>query len=225
MSYKSMLISTSLNAYSPEKLEEEFVLHDGDVVTKLVEGVLSITFSDRVHKFIGRKMARTIIVKLLGRKIGFNAVLNKVTTLWSLRQPLQLKDLENDYYLVWFQDEGDFNNVLVGGPWLIFGQYLTVNPWSPEFSISYNEVDIQMVWIRLWGLPESYYSKCLICAIGQAIGPVAKLETHLDSGRRGESKNKALNTGVNGEETMVENMGIQRRVEKENYGPWMLVER
>lgn len=62
-------------------MEEEFDLHDGDVVTELVEGISSITFFDHVHQFIERKMARTIIVKLLGRKIGFNTLLNKVTTL------------------------------------------------------------------------------------------------------------------------------------------------
>ncbi|KAH1063358.1 hypothetical protein J1N35_028345 [Gossypium stocksii] len=102
LSYKSMLMGNSPYVYLPEKLEE-FVRHDGDVVTKLVEGISSITFSDRLHKFIERKMARTIIVKHLGRKIGFNALHNKMTTLWRPRQPIQLM-------------------VLVGGPWVIFGQ-------------------------------------------------------------------------------------------------------
>ncbi|MBA0625353.1 hypothetical protein Godav_010559, partial [Gossypium davidsonii] len=97
LSYKSMLMGTSPYVYFPEE-EEEFVHHDGDVVTKLVEGISSIAFSDRLRKFIERKMARTIIVKHLGRKIGFNALL-KVTTLWSSRQPIQLMDLENGYYL------------------------------------------------------------------------------------------------------------------------------
>ncbi|MBA0776807.1 hypothetical protein Gotri_011753, partial [Gossypium trilobum] len=112
-----MLMGTFPYVYFPEK-EDEFVRHDGDVVTKLVKGISLIAFSDRLHKFIERKMARTIIVKHLGRKIGFNALLNKVTTLWSSRQSIQLMDLENGYYLVRFQDEGGFNKVLVGGPWV-----------------------------------------------------------------------------------------------------------
>ncbi|MBA0734206.1 hypothetical protein Gogos_018147, partial [Gossypium gossypioides] len=68
--------------------------------------------------------------------------------------PLQLMDLENDYYLVRFHDEVDYNKVLKGDPWVIFGQYLTVRLWSPAFSTSQNEVDIQVVWIRLLGFPE-----------------------------------------------------------------------
>ncbi|KAH1121999.1 hypothetical protein J1N35_005159 [Gossypium stocksii] len=76
--------------------------------------------------------------------------------------PLQLMDLENDYYLVRFHDEVDYNKVLMGDPWVIFGQYLTVRLWSPAFSTSENEVDIQVVWIRLLGLPGSYYSDFLL---------------------------------------------------------------
>ncbi|MBA0603902.1 hypothetical protein Gorai_001999, partial [Gossypium raimondii] len=184
LSYKSMLMGTSPYVYFPEN-EDEFVRYDRDVVTKLVKGISSIAFSDRLHKFIERKMARTIIVKHLGRKIGFNALLNNVTTLWSSRQSIQLMDLENGYYLVRFQDEGDFNKVLVGGPWVIFGQYLTARPWSPDFLASDNEMDIQVVWIGLPCLSERYYSKCLLRVIKQAIGPVVKLDTHTNSGRRG----------------------------------------
>ncbi|KAK5833164.1 hypothetical protein PVK06_016978 [Gossypium arboreum] len=154
MSYKSMLMGTSLDVSSQEKMEE-FVLYDGDVVTKLVEGISLITFFDRVHKFIESKMARAIIVQLLGKRIGFNALVNKMTILWSLRHPLWLMDLENDYYLVRFQNEGYFNKVLVGGPWAIFGQYWTIPYWSLDFPTSNNEVDIQIKWIRLPSLPES----------------------------------------------------------------------
>ncbi|MBA0653378.1 hypothetical protein Goklo_020562 [Gossypium klotzschianum] len=50
---------------------------DGHVVTKLVEEISLITLSDRVHQLIERKMAMTITIKLLGRKISFNSLLNK----------------------------------------------------------------------------------------------------------------------------------------------------
>ncbi|MBA0560669.1 hypothetical protein Golob_017553, partial [Gossypium lobatum] len=49
---------------------------NGHVVSELVEGISLITLSDRVHQLIERKMARTITIKLLGRKIGFNSLLN-----------------------------------------------------------------------------------------------------------------------------------------------------
>lgn len=130
-------------------------------------------------------MTRTIIVNLLGRKIAFNALLNEVTMLWNSEHLFQLMDLENDYYLASFNDEEDHNNVLTNGPWVIFGQYLIVRPWSPTFSTSQNEVDTQVVWVRLPGLPEGYYSNYILRAIGQAIGPVLKIDENTYSAKRG----------------------------------------
>ncbi|MBA0794531.1 hypothetical protein Gohar_018854 [Gossypium harknessii] len=97
-----------------------------DVMAKLVDGISSITFSERVHKFIERKMARIIVVKLLG-------------------------------------DEEDANKVLTSGPWVILRQYLIVRPC----------------------LSEGYYSKFLLNAIGQIIGPVLKIDENTDNAKRG----------------------------------------
>lgn len=74
-------------------------------------------------------MAKTVIVKLLGRIITFNAMLNKVTLLWKTRKASQFMNLENDYHLVRFNDEDDYNDILIKGSWVIFGQYLTMRPW------------------------------------------------------------------------------------------------
>ncbi|KAB2078722.1 hypothetical protein E1A91_A06G185000v1 [Gossypium mustelinum] len=64
-------------------MEEDFALMDGDVITKMVDGVPSITFLNHVHEYIEHRMTRTIIVKLLGRRIGFNALLSRVSLLWN----------------------------------------------------------------------------------------------------------------------------------------------
>ncbi|MBA0553742.1 hypothetical protein Golob_012893 [Gossypium lobatum] len=53
-------------------------------------------------------------------------------------------DLENDYSLVRFSEEDDYNKVLTNGPWLIFSQYLTIRPWTPNFSTTQDEVGIQV---------------------------------------------------------------------------------
>ncbi|PPE01913.1 hypothetical protein GOBAR_DD01053 [Gossypium barbadense] len=98
-SYKSTLMGSATLPMQIDNFEENFELLDGYVMTEVVDGIPSITFSVRVQKFIERKMARTIVVKLLGRKIGFNALLNKVSSLWSLRCSFQLIDLENDFFL------------------------------------------------------------------------------------------------------------------------------
>ncbi|MBA0560963.1 hypothetical protein Golob_017830, partial [Gossypium lobatum] len=87
-------------------------------------------------------MAKTVIVKLLGWRITFNALLNK----------------------------DDYNDILTKGPWVIFRQYLTVRPWSLGFLVEQNEIDTQVVWVRLPGLSEGYYTSFILKAIGQVTG-------------------------------------------------------
>ncbi|KAH1045958.1 hypothetical protein J1N35_036742 [Gossypium stocksii] len=130
-------------------------------------------------------MAKTIIIKLLRRKITFNALLNRVTMLWRTKCSFQLMDFENNYYLARFNNEEDYNKVLTNGPWVIFGQYLTVRYWSLDFSTAQVEVGIQVVWVCLPGVSKSYYSSFLLKVIGQAIGSVVRIDENNDSTKRG----------------------------------------
>ncbi|MBA0608739.1 hypothetical protein Godav_020926 [Gossypium davidsonii] len=224
-------------------MEEEFELKDGDVATEVVDGIPTIIFFDQVHKYIERRMAKTIIMKLLGRSIGFSVLLKKITSLWCPRSPIQLLDLENDYYLIRFNSEDDYNKVVFGGPWVIFGQYLTVSLWSKDFSTSQSKVDTQLVWVRLPGLPEGFYSDFLIRAIGQLLGQVVKLDAHTNSARKGRFAR--LVCGMYGHNTdfclgkkapllegesvvdrkVADKLVIPKRTEEEDFIPCILVER
>ncbi|TYI23954.1 hypothetical protein ES332_A06G201000v1 [Gossypium tomentosum] len=76
-------LQPDMNGQKNVSMEEDFALMDGDVITKMVDGVPSITFLNHVHEYIEHRMTRTIIVKLLGRRIGFNALLSRVSLLWN----------------------------------------------------------------------------------------------------------------------------------------------
>ncbi|MBA0558468.1 hypothetical protein Golob_015484, partial [Gossypium lobatum] len=84
---KVNLVSASSEKEQNVFMEEDFALTKGDVLTEMVEGVPSITFLDRI------------------------------TLLWNPKCPIQLMDLENDFFLVRFQDENDYNKALIGGLW------------------------------------------------------------------------------------------------------------
>lgn len=99
----------------------------------VVDGVLSIDSSDRVYALIEESMSTTLVVKLLGRTIGYNALWNKVCSMWKPMRRIQLKDIDNDYYLAKFESVLDYNSVLLKGPWVVFGHYLSVQPWSAKF--------------------------------------------------------------------------------------------
>lgn len=61
-----------------------------------------------------------------------------------------------------------------------------------DFSTSQPGIDSQVVWIRLPGLPEGYYSECLLQVIGQSVGPMVKLDAHTDGGHRGRFARPAV---------------------------------
>ncbi|MBA0841358.1 hypothetical protein Goarm_003854 [Gossypium armourianum] len=53
----------------------------------------------------------------------------------------------------------DFENVICQGPWIIYGQYLTVQPWSMDFNITQTYSRMVMEWIRFLGLPGHMYNR------------------------------------------------------------------
>ncbi|MBA0642094.1 hypothetical protein Goklo_026543 [Gossypium klotzschianum] len=67
---------------------EEFALIEGDVVMKVIKGILSITFFDRVKGYIERRMARTVIVKMLGEELG---TLHMASSLCRLKEALDIE--------------------------------------------------------------------------------------------------------------------------------------
>ncbi|KAE8719828.1 hypothetical protein F3Y22_tig00109925pilonHSYRG00011 [Hibiscus syriacus] len=85
---------------------DEVVVLDGECIVDINVQYPVIQFADQVHDRIDYSMRR------------------------SLQGQYQVIDLENDYFLVKFESEQGYIHVLMEGPWMIFGCYLTVQPWS-----------------------------------------------------------------------------------------------
>ncbi|KAE8711475.1 hypothetical protein F3Y22_tig00110293pilonHSYRG00100 [Hibiscus syriacus] len=85
----------------------------------------TIKFSDRVHDQIDKSTSTAIIVRLLGRTIGYKTLFDRIHALWKPRGEIQLIDLENNYYLVKFEDVRDYSEVLTERSWTIYGNYLS----------------------------------------------------------------------------------------------------
>lgn len=43
-------------------------------------------------------------------------------------------DISNGYYLAKFESDENYKNVISKGLWVLYGHYLTVQSWSPQFS-------------------------------------------------------------------------------------------
>ncbi|KAK9043443.1 hypothetical protein V6N11_071787 [Hibiscus sabdariffa] len=186
-SYKDSLLHGSGTSPGNEEFdaEDNIDILEGEVIRSTIDGLISIEFSDRIQKLAAKSLDQTLVIKLLGRRIGYSTLRNKLLDLWKPHHAFRLMDIDNDYFLVTFKDHSDFLHVLADGPWTVFGHYLTVEPWTSDFFSSNPFLSTVWTWIHLLGFPATLYKRSLITAIGECIGPVVKIDHQTDSGRRG----------------------------------------
>ncbi|KAL4320027.1 hypothetical protein GQ457_18G015790 [Hibiscus cannabinus] len=192
-SFKDKLVGSKLVSSTSRSLSDLDVDVKEDDVRIGGSNILpEIQFSDRVHNQVDAQLARSVIVRLLGKSIGYRALLNRVKSLWNPKGDMCIIDLDNDYYLVRFAIEEDFQKVLSEGPWVIYGSYLTVQPWSRDFSTSEAHPSHIMVWVRLPKLPYRYYTKSMFRHIANAIGEVVRVDYNTSEGKRGRFARLAM---------------------------------
>ncbi|KAH1128922.1 hypothetical protein J1N35_000300 [Gossypium stocksii] len=176
--------------------ENDFELLKGDVNTTLIDGVSTITFSDRIKEILFREMELTVVVKLLGRNIGYNALYNRIMFLWK-------------------PNVEDYNRDLTQDPWVVYGQYLTVQPWTRHFSPSQPYPSVVLAWIHLPNLSGYLYKQKIIEAIGGLIGKVVKLDVQTDNQTRGRFA--CLDVYINLENSLIFQMIVDGAVQRVEY--------
>ncbi|KAE8690184.1 hypothetical protein F3Y22_tig00110912pilonHSYRG00189 [Hibiscus syriacus] len=73
------------SATDQEEEEEDLDLTDEDFITGIRGGISAIQFSERAYKLMEASMARTAVLKLLGKNIGLHALSNKTFAIWKPR--------------------------------------------------------------------------------------------------------------------------------------------
>ncbi|KAI9125145.1 hypothetical protein K1719_003761 [Acacia pycnantha] len=172
---------------NPVEEEDDIVLNKGDVSIGLNGNIPTVDFASHVIETLNKRMGLAVVVKLLGRKMGYRQLLrNQLHNLWKPASQIKLINLDEDCFLVRFQDDLDYQNALLSGPWVIFGHYLTVQPWTPSFKPHNHVINHVMGWIRLPKLPARYYHKSVIRSLGGVFGEVIRVDYNTDSGDRGK---------------------------------------
>ncbi|KAI9095676.1 hypothetical protein K1719_026236 [Acacia pycnantha] len=174
-SYRSKLLNMGTAAGS-SRPRGEVVVSEKDYLIRRDGDFPSIEFSKEVRAALVKGMERTLVIKLLGRSITYGDLMNRTQTLWHLKGSYQLVDLEGSFFLATFDLEEDYSKVLTGGPWTIFGAYLTVQPWTVDFDSKTATISTAVVWVRVPGLSFSYYHKSTLRAIGRLLGEVVKID-------------------------------------------------
>ena len=149
---------------------------DQDVSIGSEDDMPTICFSDRVKSILASKMENSVIVKLLGKSIGYKTLHSRIVSLWKPTSDFQIVDLENGYFVVHFEDPNDRLIALTKGPWTVMGHYLTVQPWTASFNSEENYPSSTVIWIRLPNMPLQYYHKSTLRAISKILGGLVKID-------------------------------------------------
>jgi hypothetical protein len=54
----------------------------------------------------------TLVVKLLGKKLGYNIMKSKLETIWDLKGGFELMDIGNSFFMIKFDGEEDKTRVI-----------------------------------------------------------------------------------------------------------------
>ncbi|KAI9074609.1 hypothetical protein K1719_043450 [Acacia pycnantha] len=99
-----------LNGNSDSRIddEEDIVLNQDDVSIGSDGKIPTINFASHVINILNKRMDLTVVVKLLGKKIGYRYLLSKLQSLWKPSGQLKLIYLNDDCFLVRFQEDLDY---------------------------------------------------------------------------------------------------------------------
>lgn len=188
VSYKDKLVGEMPGAFAQAfnlSSEDDFSDEPRMDVEGLQSGLVAVRLSPETRKQIRSKWASSLIVKVVGRAVGFHFLRNRVMSLWKPAGRLDCVDLGRDFFLMRFGFVEDYNNVLSGGPWFVGEHFLSIRRWEPNFKPSMASCSLVAVWVRLPELPFEYYELTVLKEIGNAIGPVLRIDSNTASEARG----------------------------------------
>ncbi|KAJ4826259.1 hypothetical protein Tsubulata_018650 [Turnera subulata] len=169
---------------------------EGDVVIVEKNGEKVVELSDAFKARLRKPWERTVVVKLMGRAIGFHTLYSKLLTLWQPKGTLKLIDLENNYFAVQFWEEEDYFKALLEGPWTIFTHVLSVQPWTPAFQASAKSIDNVVTWVRFLDFQLDCYHSKILRTMGNLVGRTVKLERNSKNPSRGKFAKVAVNVNI-----------------------------
>ncbi|EOA29673.1 hypothetical protein CARUB_v10015820mg [Capsella rubella] len=156
------------SAFVSERLQVEFP--DGE------DGEPVITIGSEVLDVMKGLWKQCIIVKVLGRNVAISALSRKLRELWKPNGGMYVLDLPRQCFMIRFDREDEYHAALTGGPWKVFGSYLLVQDWSPDFNPLRDDIVTTPVWVRLSNIPVIFYQEDILLGIASGLGKPVKVD-------------------------------------------------
>ena len=104
-------------------------------------------------------MGKKLMGKVLGTVIEYEIVIHRIPVLWRQLGKLDIINLGKDVLLFRFERQGGIKKVLFRGLWFLFGHYLMLTKWKPNFRPLTNPFKSMPMSVRFPKLPMEYYDK------------------------------------------------------------------
>jgi len=186
ISFRDKLLGPSQEALIREKedmIEKKLVRIEHENGNRLLP---KVHLEQSVFQQLCTPWKDAIVVKLLGKNLGYHTMRERLQKTWRTQGGFEIMDNDNGFYMVKFDEAADKENVIIGGPWLIFNHCLAVTHWTPEFASPNAKVDKTIVWVRFPGLNLVYYDESFLLAMTSALGRPIKVDTNTLKIERGK---------------------------------------
>lgn len=165
--------------------EKTDLITKGLVKVVLEDDIPDIIIDEGVIKELSNPWNEALIIKRLGKNIGYRMMQSKLKSVWKLTGDFELMDVDNGFYMVKFDQEADCDKVISEGPWMIFDHYLAVATWRLDFVSTSTKIERTLVWIRFPGMNLVFYDESLLLAMASAVGKPIKVDEHTLKVKRG----------------------------------------
>lgn len=179
----------------PESEDEEEEEEDQEM--HQTKSRIKVTFPKDHLKKIRQNWRGCLIIKLLGRNMGYKILMDKIHRLWNLDGNFTPIDVGLGYYVIKFELRSDYFKVYHGGPWIIQDHYLTVQKWQGNFKADQARATKTAIWIRLSMLPLEYYEEETLKLVAKELGKVLKIDLKTEMEARGSYARICLEVDLN----------------------------
>lgn len=140
------------------------------------DGEPVITIGHEVLEAMNGIWKQYMIVKMFGRNIAISVLSRRLRDMWKPKGAMYVMDLPRQFFMVRFEEEEEYMAALMGGPWKVFGNYLMVQAWTPNFDPTIEEIETTSVWVRLANIPINFYHKSILMGIARGLGKPIRVD-------------------------------------------------
>ncbi|CAA0815770.1 Unknown protein, partial [Striga hermonthica] len=116
---------------------------------------------------------RSLFGKVIGdRRASWIGIKRTMNNIWKLQKPMDIKELEPNYFQFIFQNREDLEKVVSGTNWIYDNQYLILREWEQGLNSLHKGFNELLLWAQVTNLPLDWLSAEVGLKIGKAFPDV-----------------------------------------------------